>query len=56
MKWIQMRVNTVKAIFYYKDEEGNRQTEPTNFDETGKDEQLNNIQDFIYSLRPDYLR
>ena len=42
-----------ESEFYYPQEETFNQITPINRDEVEQDRQLSNIQDFIYSLRPD---
>ena len=42
-----------ESEFYYPEEETFNQITPINRDEVEQDRQLSNIQDFIYSLRPD---
>ena len=42
-----------ESEFYYPEEDTSNQMTPINRDEVEQDRHLNNIQDFIYSLRPD---
>ena len=42
-----------ESEFYYPEEETFNQMTPINRDEVEQDKHLNNIQDFIYLLRPD---
>ena len=42
-----------ESEFYYPEEETSNQMTPINRDEVEQDRDLKNIQDFIYSLRPD---
>jgi len=42
-----------QSEFYYPEEETLNQMTPINRDEVEQERHLNNIQDFIYSLRPD---